>query len=336
MNAPITGDAERSYVVSLQGRVPVVVASVAVLVLQCLTVLAQPQPRPLHTVDVQTPQELRELFAPNRDALPLISAHRGGALEGFPENCIATFEHTLRHCWSMMEIDLQYSKDGVLVLNHDPTLDRTTSGTGRVSEHALSELKALRLRDREGTLTAYRMPTLDEALEWARGKTILVLDKKNVPVKDVVQKIEEHHAESYALVMAYSFEDIRACHALNAHIMMEVMVGDSKRFDGFEKTGVPWRNVIVFVGHSLPVDTVLCSRIHAAGARCMAGTSRNLDRELVSGRVDSVEALKPEYRALLTWGVDVIETDVPCEVGPLLYGATVPASRARFFGQTSP
>lgn len=300
-------------------------------------ILAQPpSASQLHTVDAQTPKGLQELFAPDGTGLPLVSAHRGGAAKGFPENCIATFEHTLRHCWSMMEIDLRVSRDGVIVLNHDSTLDRTTSGTGRVGDHALAELKALRLKDREGMLTEYQMPTLAETLRWARGKTILVLDKKDVSVKDVVRKIEEHHAESYALLMAYSFDDIKACHALNPSIMMEVMVGDNKRFDGFEKTGVPWRNVIAFVGHS-PPDAGLCARIQAAGARCMAGTSRNLDRALLSGKTGDIQALKPEYRALLARGVDVIETDIPRRVGPLLYDqAAVPAASARFFSLVTP
>jgi glycerophosphoryl diester phosphodiesterase len=229
----------------------------------------QPSPGP-YTVDARTPQGLQELFAPDGDALPLVSAHRGGAEKGFPENCIATFEHTLRHCWSMLEIDPRYTKDHVLVLNHDPTLERTTSGTGRVADHTLAELKQLRLKDLQGNLTEHRMPTLDEALEWARGKTILVLDNKDVPIPDLVRKIEEHHAEAYAMLMAYNFEDIKQCHALNKDIMMEIMVGNRQRLEAFDKTGVPW-HVIAFVGHTPPQRPTLCRFMRRA--RCMAGSS---------------------------------------------------------------
>ncbi|MCF7974960.1 MAG: glycerophosphodiester phosphodiesterase family protein [Phycisphaerae bacterium] len=304
---------------------------VVVLSFPVFAAMAQPQSGELHTVDAGTAQGLQGLFAPNGDALPLVSAHRGGAAKDFPENCIATFEQTLRHAWSMLEIDLRYTKDGVLVLNHDPTLDRTTSGTGRVEDHTLQALKQLQLKDRQGTLTKHRITTLDEALAWARGKTILILDKKEVPVKDVVRKIEAFHAEAYAMVMAYSFEDIKACHALNKNIMMEIMVGNNERFDAFEKTGVPWRNVIAFVGHTPPQDDGLCERIHAKGASCMAGSSRNIDRQFLSKQA-GLEAIKPDYRALLGLGVDVIETDIPREVGPLLYGGhPIPASKAKYF-----
>ena len=61
-------------------------------------------------------------------------------MTGYPENCIATFEHTLQHTFSILEIDLQFTKDGQIVLHHDPTLDRTTTGTGPVADHTLKEL----------------------------------------------------------------------------------------------------------------------------------------------------------------------------------------------------
>ena len=294
---------------------------------------ATPQPSAgLYTVDARTPEGLQELFVPGGDALPLVSAHRGGAGKGFPENCIATFEQTLRHCWSMLEIDPRYTKDHVLVLNHDPTLERTTSGTGRVIDHTLEELKPLRLKDLEGNPTEYRMATLDDTLEWARGKTILVLDNKDVPIPDLVRKIQEHHAAAYALVMVYSFAEATQCQALNKDIMMEIMVPNRKQLEAFDKTGVPWRNVIAFVGHTPPQEAGLCEQIHAKGARCLAGTSRNIDRRFLEGRVPRMEVLEPDYRSLLKMGVDVIETDIPRQVGPLLYaGGPVPASKAKYF-----
>ena len=59
----------------------------------------------LHTIDPQNPQERRKLFRHNHESLHLVSAHRGGPRRGFPENCIATFENTLKHTFAIMEID---------------------------------------------------------------------------------------------------------------------------------------------------------------------------------------------------------------------------------------
>ena len=231
-----------------------------------------------------------------------------------------------------MEIDLRYSKDGRIVLNHDATLDRTTTGTGPVADRTLQELKSLRLKDSEGNVTEHRMSTLDEALEWARGKTILILDKKELPVEVCVRKIEEHRAEAYAMVMAYSFQEVAACHNLNKNIMMEVMIGDRKRFREFDETGVPWSRVIAFVGHTPPENKELLNMIHAKGACCMAGTSRNLDRTLRNISEADLASLERQYRARLEFGIDLIETDLPIQVGRLLYAEpAIPASKAQYF-----
>jgi glycerophosphoryl diester phosphodiesterase len=286
----------------------------------------------LFLVDAQTPQGLRELFKPTAARLPLLSAHRGGAGPGFPENCMATLEATVRHGWSMLEIDLRTTKDGTIVLMHDPTLDRTTNGRGPVKDHTLKELRELRLKDRQGNLTNHRIPTLDEAMKWARGKALLALDKKDVPVKEVVRVIMEHRAEAYALLMAYNINEVMECHALNRDIMMEVMMGTRERFDEFDRSGVPWSNVIAFVGHTQTPDADHCQRIRAKGASCMAGTSRNIDRQFLSGSVTSMDPLRPEYRAVLDRGVDVIETDIPRELGRLLFADRPPtAAKAQFF-----
>ena len=62
----------------------------------------------------------------------LVSAHRGGAYPGFPENSIAAMGHVLAEAPAVMEVDVATSADGVLYLMHDDTLDRTTTGSGAV------------------------------------------------------------------------------------------------------------------------------------------------------------------------------------------------------------
>jgi len=302
--------------------------------------LAWPQERPgnaaslsqLHRIDPQTPQGLRDLFQYTTESLPLVSAHRGGSQAGFPENCIAAFENTLRHTFAILEIDPRYAKDGAIVVHHDPGLERTTTGKGLVADFTLQELKQLRLKDTAGNVTEFPIPTLDEVLHWARGKTILVLDQKDVPVAARVKKIEEHKAEAYAMLIVYSFKDAQACYAMNSNIMMEVMIPSQEKLAEFDKTGVPWRNVVTFVGHTPPEDRALYESIHGKGARCMVGSSRNLDRQFISQQVTDIKLLEQGYRAFFERGADLIETDIPTQLGPLLYGsAPVPLSKMRYF-----
>jgi len=77
---------------------------------------------------------LHEYFSYLGNDVPLISGHRGGTTKGFPENCIAAFENTLRYTPAFFEIDPRLTKDSVIVLMHDPTLERTTNGSGKVSD----------------------------------------------------------------------------------------------------------------------------------------------------------------------------------------------------------
>jgi glycerophosphoryl diester phosphodiesterase len=291
---------------------------------------------PLHHIDAKTPAGLMKLLAYTGEALPLVSGHRGGAAVGFPENCLATFEHTLEQTFALLEIDPRYAKDGAIVVHHDPTLERTTTGKGRVSDFTLAELKQLRLKDIAGNVTEYQMPTLDEALEWARGKAVLVLDQKDVPVAARIKKIEEHHAEACAMLIVNTFKDAQACYALNPKIMMEVMIPNREKVAEFDALGIPWSNVVAFVGHIPPEDKGLYEAIHAKGACCMIGTSRNLDRQVNSGQVNSgqvadIKQLEPQYRAFLGRGADLIETDIPAQLGPLLYGtSSAPPAKAEY------
>ncbi len=288
----------------------------------------------LHVIDTGTPQGLRALFRYTADPLHLVSAHRGGPQQKFPENCIATFENTLQHTYAIMEIDPRYTKDGAIVVHHDTTLERTTTGKGRVAELTLQELKELRLKDTEGLVTDFQIPTLDEVLDWARGKTILVLDQKDVPVEARARKIEEHRAEAYAMLIVYSFKEATKCYELNKNIMMEVMIPDRERFYQFDERGIPWSNIVAFVGHTPPTDKELLQMIHAKGTSCIVGTSRNLDRELIANRATGSRAIEQRYRNLLQVGADIIETDLPREVGKLLYGeCAVPERKSEFFSR---
>lgn len=113
---------------------------------------------------------------------------------------------------------------------------------------------------------------------------------------------------------------------------MEVMIPNSERFYEFDETGIPWSNIIAFVGHTPPRDKELLQMIHAKGTCCMVGTSRNLDREFIVNRASGTGPIEQHYRTLLQRGADVIETDLPREVGMLLYGeSAIPASKSEFF-----
>lgn len=268
-----------------------------------------------YIINVQTTKELHEFFRYTSDRIPFISSHRGGPREGLPENCIATFENTLRHTWSILEIDPRYTKDSAIVLMHDATLNRTSNGNGKVSDYTLEEIRKLKLKDTKGSITAESIPTLDEALEWAKGKTALIIDMKDVPVDARVRKIREHQAQANAMVMVYSFADAKRCYELDNSIMMEVFIPDLTAAAEFDKTGVPWSNIVAFVTHVEPKDKGVFKYIHDKGAMCIRGSSRTIDKDFMDGKFSDSNVLNIKYRQLINDGADIIEADLGVEAG---------------------
>ncbi len=284
-----------------------------------------------HRIVIKHPDTLRDFLSFTPDRIPLVSAHRGGARPGFPENCIATFENTIRYTWSMLEVDPRYSKDSAIVLMHDATLDRTTTGSGKVSDYTLEELRRLRLKDTEHQVTAHAIPTLDEAIEWARDKTVLILDQKDVPIEARVKKIQEHRAQSWVGLIVYSLEDAGRCYELDRGIVMEVMIPDTEAMEKFEKTGIPWQNVIAFVTHTAVKDPGIFRKLHDKGVMCIRGSSRTIDREYTGGKITADE-LARQYRDMTTSGADIIEADLGIEAGQALRSLKDPqSSKHRFF-----
>jgi len=247
-------------------------------------------------------QQLQAYLRWSPERVPLIGAHRGGPMPGYPENSLAAFENSLKYTPSLIETDVRKSKDGYLVIMHDETLDRTTTGTGRVSDYTLAELRKLRLKDPSGQITDYRIPTLGEVLEWARGRTIVQLDiKKPVTPEEIVQAIQRHQAFSYTIVITYNRESALRYHQLNPELVLSVSATGIEGTRRLLDTELPPRNMIAFVGVSQPSPQVY-EMLHARGIRAILGTMGNLDR---SAEKRGVKV----YINLLENGADVLATD---------------------------
>lgn len=142
---------------------------------------------------------------------PLFAAHRGGALL-WPENSLLAFRNAMALGADFLELDVHLTRDGELVVIHDATLDRTTTGTGPVRERTLAELAPLRLKDRAGAVGEETVPTLDEVVALAAsGKRQLLLEIKVDDRRQRYPGIEEkvfavldrHRYVPFTVVMAF-------------------------------------------------------------------------------------------------------------------------------------
>ena len=111
--------------------------------------------------------------------MALVIAHRTAAALA-PENSLPGIRQAALCRADWVELDVRLSRDGELVLMHDESLDRTTSGCGLVADLSLEELRCLRLRNRDGRLHQDSMvPTLKEAVSLARDLGLgLVIEMK--------------------------------------------------------------------------------------------------------------------------------------------------------------
>ena len=117
----------------------------------------------------------KELFNPDSEKV-LVVSHRGDWRNAC-ENSLEAIENAIQMGVDIVEVDLARTKDGQLILLHDNTLNRTTTGKGKPEEHTLAEIKNLRLRNGCNIKTIYKIPTLEEALLAAKGRVMLNLDK---------------------------------------------------------------------------------------------------------------------------------------------------------------
>ena len=107
----------------------------------------------------------------------LVASHRGD-WRNYPENSIPAIESVIRMGVDIMELDLKLTKDSVLVLCHDHTIDRTTNGKGRVRDITYDSIRRCKLRRAHNVITdSLRMPTLREALEACKDRIVVNVDQ---------------------------------------------------------------------------------------------------------------------------------------------------------------
>jgi glycerophosphoryl diester phosphodiesterase len=259
-----------------------------------------------------------------------ISAHRAQSGEDQPENSIQAIEATGRAIPGViLEMDAALTRDGVLVMMHDDSLDRTTTGRGRVADRTLAEVKVARLRAPDGTLTDAAPPTLEEALAAAgRVGAIASIDLKPSSeaatlalARQVVDQVRRSGAQARVILITYSPGSARAVAALAPEMMISAGLDDVSGLDGLNAA-----QILAWTGAGEP-RPALWRAVGERGVEAQFGTLGAPGR-----RLDDVYAADgdvSEYRALFEQGVTVIATDAPLAVKGVLGAELAAAGRCR-------
>lgn len=267
---------------------------------------------------VQSPDRISTLRAQVRDpdGPVLVIAHRGCWTET-SENSLDAIAACRRLGVAMVELDVRRTRDGHLVLMHDPTVDRTTDGQGAVADLTLAQVQALRLRAGAGgtnaALTLRRPPTLEEAMEAARGGVLVNIDAKADVFEDVQILLDRMDLADHVLMKtgnAPSGSD--AFPELFRKALFMPIIDESQ--------GELMRAAAVFEPLS-PVAVEVLFRdeayfahsaraLHAVGRRAWVNT---LSPNHSAGHldVDAVAAPEAHWGRLIDLGASMIQTDAP-------------------------
>ena len=217
----------------------------------------------------------------------IVVAHRGGARLG-PENSLGCIELGMEAGADWIEIDVHLSADREIVVCHDPTVDRTTDGKGEISAMKYSELRKLRLLDRDGKPTDEHLPTLEEVLRLIDGRASLLLEIKysesSLPgiEQACIDCIRRLGAEDRVIIQSFDDEVVIRTHELAPDIRVEKLLSSAKDFDFGKYSFAASFNINYKAATREFVDMV-----HSLGKEVKVWTLNEYDAELVK-MVDGV------------------------------------------------
>ena len=232
---------------------------------------------------------------------PLIFAHRG-ASQAAPENTLPAFEAAIRLGADGVELDVQYTSDGALVIFHNPTLEKTSTGAGRVTAHTLADLRKLDAGSWFGpAFVGTRIPTLAEVLDLLKDKLLINIELKaldstfsNLGV-DVVKTVREHGMTDQVVIS--SFNPFALRRAKQAGLEIECALLLAHDLPGWMRMGVTRRHSRA---DGLHPNLVMVNKAYLAHARKLG----------MPVRVWTVDE-ESDMRRMIALGVDAIITDVP-------------------------
>lgn len=240
-----------------------------------------------------------QVLASERDGYPMISGHRGAG--GYaPENTMAAFQVGHQVGADLLEMDVQLTKDGHLVVIHDHVLDRTTNGTGFVGTKTLSELMSLDAGswfDRR--FSGERIPVLDDVVAWSKGKIGLNIELKSGPYpffhpelpEKVIAVLRKHDVIAQTLIISFDHTLIRHVKTLEPGIACAIIF-NARVVDPIGLAKVSRADVLNISRGFVSPDLVSLAHAHGLGVQCYC---------------DDPE----EAQVLTRLGVDFMDSDHP-------------------------
>ncbi|MBW7473165.1 glycerophosphodiester phosphodiesterase [Paenibacillus oenotherae] len=243
--------------------------------------------------------------AGQQSAKVLTIAHRGAS--GYaPENTMAAFEKALELDADYIELDVQLSRDGRLMLIHDTTVNRTTNGTGLVGSMTYDELKTLDAGSFFSPAFAGEpIPSLDEALDRYHNRIGILIEIKSPHLyPGIEEKIAQalrvrglHQSnDQKIIVQSFDFQSLKKFHSLLPEVPIGVLTAGSYHLT--EEMLAEFSAYADYINPNLLfVNEDVVQRIHAHGMGIMTWTVRDAAqvRPLLKLNVEGIITDYPDY-----------------------------------------
>ena len=204
----------------------------------------------------------------------LLLAHRGDSAHR-PENTLASFLRALEVGADNIELDVQLTRDGRLIVIHDPTLDRTTTGHGPIASHSLEEIRSLSagypalFGDRYAD---EKVPTLDEAFDLLRGRARVLIEIKPESVSDrddgiearVVQAVRQAEMTGQVGIASFNPRALVRCRSFAPELPRAVLFAPGVETTQMLAIGLDIEAALV-LPHKSMLDDALAAEIKGAG-----------------------------------------------------------------------
>lgn len=241
---------------------------------------------------------------------PLVIAHRGGAGLA-PENTLASFRNGIALGADVIEMDVHLSRDGELVVIHDPTLERTTDGTGRVADRTLAELQALNAAARFGDGRGERqaVPPFTQVLGLLSGNRVRIEVEIKVPPQGryagieakLVQALVERNLLERVAVSSFDFGVLADVKRANPAARTVALMTS----DFFRRVPVDRPAEVVAAAQAAGAQAIAVNKDFLTAAMVQAAHARGLQAEVWT--VDS----EAEMQKFAGMGVDGIISNRP-------------------------
>ena len=238
-----------------------------------------------------------------------IAGHRGGYYFNYPESSLSLLNYLSKQFKNdtiIAEIDLRKSKNGTIYIMHDETVDRTTTGTGKIDQLDDNYLEGLFLKKENGEITKKRIPTFEEVLQFIRKKNInLMLDIKTSIHAEAYELVKAHKMENRMLTLTFNMELTKKVATLSNKISLSALMESENDWQMFKEISMPVGKKIAYVNAKTPV--LLIQELRKNNVKIMADVS---EASRNSGKPLGDEGYQKKVKDQT---LDILITDFPIE-----------------------